>query len=90
MSNWWFGNGLLLKVGVGMMAFALTLTVGTVVLTAVLRDKPERALAEQAAVKSPVKPPVEPLVRSYPPVEPKAEEAKPPLPEAEPVREPPP
>jgi sortase A len=74
-----------------MMAFALTLTVGAVALTAVLRDEPERALAEEAAVKSQVQSPVEPLVRSYPPVEPSIEEAKPsPKPEAELVREPPP
>jgi sortase A len=78
-----------------MMAFALTLAVGAVALTAVLRDKPERALAKEAAVKSQVQPPVEPLVRSYPPVEPRVEEAKEPQPktaapksEAEPVREP--
>ncbi len=89
-SSWWSGNGPLLKVGVVMMAFALTLAVGAVALTAVLRDKPERALAVEAAKKSPVQPPVEPLVRSYPPVEPKVEEARPlPKPEAEqPVPEP--
>jgi sortase A len=91
MSNRWSENGPLLKVGVVMMAFALTLTVGAVALTTVLRDKPERALAqEEAAVKSPVEPPAEPLVRSYPPVKPGVEEAKPlPKPEAEqPVPEP--
>jgi sortase A len=94
-SNWWSENGLLLKIGVVMMAFALTLTGGAVALTTVLRGEPERVLADEAAKKSPVKPPVEPLVRSYPPVEPKVEEAqepqsevKPPLPEAELVQEP--
>ncbi len=78
-----------------MMAFALTLTGGAVALTTVLRGEPERVLAVEAAKKSPVKPPVEPLVRSYPPVEPKVEEAqepqsevKPPLPEAELAQEP--
>ncbi len=71
------------------MAFALTLTVGAVALTAVLRDKPERALAEEAAVKSQVQSSVEPLVRSYPPVEPQPEAKPLPKPEAEqPVREP--
>jgi len=94
-SNWWSENGLLLKIGVVMMAFALTLTGGAVALTTVLRGEPERVLAVEAAKKSPVKPPVEPLVRSYPPVEPKVEEAqepqsevKPPLPEAELAQEP--
>ena len=79
------------------MGFALTLTVGAVVLTTMLRYvEPERALAEQAAVKSPAKSPAEPLVRSYPHLEPRVEEAKepqpktkpPPKPEAEVVREP--
>jgi sortase A len=71
-----------------MMAFALALTVGAVALTAVLRDKPERALAVEAAMKSPAKPPVEPLVRSYPPMEPKVEEAKQPQPEVKPLPKP--
>ncbi len=78
-----------------MMGFALALTVGAVALTTVLRQEPEPALAEQAAMKSQVQSPVEPLVRSYPPAEPREEEAKkpqpeakPPKPEAELVREP--
>ena len=77
------------------MGFALMLTVGAVALTTLLRDEPKRAVAVEAATKSPVKSPVEPLVRSYPPVEPRVEEAKepqleakPPKPEAELVREP--
>jgi sortase A len=86
-SNWWSGNdSLLLKIGVVMMAFALTLTAGAVALTTVLSDEPERAVAVEAAVKSPVKSPVEPLVRSYPPVEPRVEEAKEPQPEAKPPK----
>ena len=68
-----------------MMGFALALTVGAVALTTVLRhDEPKRAVAVEAAVKTPV----EPLVRSYPPVEPRGEEDKEPQPEAELVREP--
>jgi sortase A len=74
-----------------MMAFALALTVGAVALTTVLRHEPARAVAVEAAVQSPVEPPV----RSYPPVESRVEEArepqpeaKPPKPEAELVREP--
>jgi sortase A len=71
-----------------MMAFALTLTVGAVALTAVLRDKPERALAVEAAMKSQVQSPVEPLVRSYPPVEPRVEEPREPQPETKPLPKP--
>jgi sortase A len=65
-----------------MMAFALALTVGAVALTTVLRHEPERAVAVEAAVQSPVEPPV----RSYRPVEPTVEEAKKPQPEAKPPK----
>jgi hypothetical protein len=61
------------------------LTVGAVALATVLRDAPERAVAVEAAVKSPVKSSEEPLVRPYPPVEPRVEEAK----EAQPETKPP-
>ena len=65
-----------------MMAFALALTVGAVVLTTVLRHEPERVVAVEAAVQSPVEPRVEEAKKPQP-------EAKPPKPEAEQlVREP--
>jgi sortase A len=58
---------LLLKVGFAMMAVALTFTFVGVVIALALRDKPERALASEVAVKSSVVEPLEPLVRGDPP-----------------------
>ena len=63
-NNWWSGNDPLLKIGVVLMGFALALVVGAVALTTLLRNEPERALAVEAAVNSPVEPPVEPIDRS--------------------------
>jgi sortase A len=75
---------LLLKVGVAMMAVALTFTFVGVVITLVLRDKPERALASEVAVKSSVVEPLEPLVRGDPPGKAWVEKPKPqPRPDAQ-------
>lgn len=79
-----FGNDPLLKVGIVLMAFALTLTVVAVVVTIITRGEgPERAVASETttAVK---KSSVEPLVRSYPPVKPQVKEPKEPQPVAKP------
>ena len=62
-----FREDTLLKAGVIMMTFALALTVVAVVVTLLLRNEPERAVAlEKAAAKSSV----EPLVRGESPYEP--------------------
>jgi sortase A len=75
---------LLLKVGVAMMAVALTFTFVGVVIALVLRDKPEPALASEVAVKSSVVEPLEPLVRGDPPGKAWVEKPKPqPRPDAQ-------
>jgi hypothetical protein len=44
---------LLVKVGVIMMALALALVIGAVVVSATLRSEPERVVAAEVAAKSP-------------------------------------
>lgn len=70
-----------------MMTVALTFTFVGVVITLVLRDKPERALASEVAAKSSVEQ-LEPLVRGDPPGKAWVEKARPqPRPEVqEPIR----
>jgi sortase A len=63
---------MLLKVGMGMMAFALALAAITAGLAVGLRDKPEPAIAAKPTSESEA----EPLVRSYPPEKVQVEEAQ--------------
>jgi sortase A len=75
-----------MKVGVAMMAVALTFTFVGVVITLALSDKPEPALASEAAAKASVEP-LEPLVRGDPPGKAWVEKARPqPRPEAQELR----
>jgi hypothetical protein len=46
-------NSLLLKVGLIMMALALALVIGAVVVSATVRSEPERVVAAEVATKSP-------------------------------------
>ena len=63
---------MLLKVGMAMMAVALTFAAIVAGIAMSLRDEPEPAIAAKPASKSEV----EPLVRSYPPEEVQTEEAQ--------------
>src|SRR5215203_1821628 len=75
-----FGDDPLLKVGVIVMTLALALALVAVVLTVLLRDVPERAVASERA--STAKASSGPLTRGESPVEPWREKARP-LPAAE-------